>query len=252
MYEDPPSVAPSIDECTFYHTIELPGLGTQAGAWDLRATVEPYLGRADFRGKRVLDVGAANGFLTFEMERRGADVVAFDLPSGGNWDLVPFAGLEERAAELRAFYEAAVPRRTRAFWLAHRLLGSKARLFLGDVYRLPGGLGPFDAAMVGMILGHLRDPFGALASVCRLVKETVVVTEVALDHPGAFAYFMPDAAHAHDTASWWATSEDLRTRMLGVLGFELQSCERIAHRYVDGEQVASTQVFRRVRGEATP
>jgi predicted nicotinamide N-methyase len=38
--------------------------------------VDPYLGNFDFVGKRVLDVGAASGFLTFEMEKRGAEVVA--------------------------------------------------------------------------------------------------------------------------------------------------------------------------------
>lgn len=250
MYLDPPPNRPSLEGCTFYHTIDLPGLGTQNGQWDLRPTIDAYLGRVDFAGKRVLDVGAANGFLTFEMERRGADVVAFDLPSGGEWDLVPFAGLEQRVAELRAFYESAVPRRTQAFWLAHSLFGSRARLHLGNIYRLPETLGRFDVAMVGMILGHLRDPFGALMSISRLVERTIVITEVALDHDGAFAYFMPDAAQPHDTASWWATSEDCRTRMLGVLGFELQSCERLAHHHVNGEQVASTQVFRRVRGSA--
>jgi len=248
MYTPPPSSLPSPDDCTFYHTIDLPGLGTQAGPWDLRGTVEPYIGRLDFTGKRVLDVGAANGFLTFEMERRGADVVSFDLPSGGKWDIVPFAGMEERVAELRALYQAAVPRRTKAYWLAHALLRSRAKLYLGDVYQLPLELGRFDAAMVGMILGHLKDPFGALVSISRLVRETIVVTEVALRHEGAFAYFMPDAAVAHDTASWWATSEDLRTRMLGVLGFELVSTERVTHQHVAGGQEASTQVFRRVRG----
>ena len=252
VYAPPPAKRPELDECTFYHTIELPGLGVQDGNWDLRPTIDAYLGRADFRGKRVLDVGAANGFLTFEMERRGADVVSFDLPAGGQWDLVPFAGLEERTAGLRAFYEAAVPRRTQAFWLAHSLFGSRARLYLGNVYDLPASLGTFQVAMVGMILGHLRDPFGALMSISRLVAETLIVTEVALDHEGAFAYFMPDASVPHDTASWWATSEDCRARMLGVLGFELESCERVAHHHVGGDQLVSTQVFRRARGAARP
>jgi SAM-dependent methyltransferase len=248
MYLSPPQDLPSIDECTFYHAIDLPGLGTQAGQWDLRHTIDAYLGGVEFTGMRVLDVGAANGFLTFEMERRGAEVVAVDLSSGTDWDMVPFAGQEERVAEIRAFYGSAVPRRTKAFWLAHGLLGSHSKLHLGNIYQLPAQLGQFDVAMLGMILGHLRDPFGALMSITRLVKKTIIITEVALDHAGAFAYFMPDAATPHDTASWWATSEDLRTKMLAVLGFELDSCERVAHHHIGGDQIASTQVFRRVRG----
>jgi SAM-dependent methyltransferase len=250
MYVSPPADRPQLDECTFYHSIELPGLGLQPGQWDLRPSIDSYLGRVDFTGSRALDVGAANGFLSFEMERRGAEVVAVDLPSGGEWDIVPFAGLEERVAQMRDFYDSVVPRRTRAFWLAHSLLGSRAKLHLGSIHGLPAQLGLFDVAMVGMILGHLRDPFGALMSIARRVKQTIIVTEVALDHEGAFAYFMPDASEPHDTASWWATSEDLRSRMLGVLGFELKSCERAPHQHVGGPQVASTQVFQRVRGSA--
>lgn len=59
--------------------------------WDLRPAIDEYLRRFDFRGKRALDVRAASGYLTFEMEKRGASVVSFDLSDGGDWDCVPFA-----------------------------------------------------------------------------------------------------------------------------------------------------------------
>ena len=51
------------------------------------------------RGKRVLDVGTSSGFLCFEMERRGAEVVAFDLSDEFDGDAVPFASVDmnERA-----------------------------------------------------------------------------------------------------------------------------------------------------------
>ena len=58
------------------------GVGKIIGLWDLRQTVDDYLGRIDFAGKRVLEIGPASGFLTIEMERRGADVVAVELPEG--------------------------------------------------------------------------------------------------------------------------------------------------------------------------
>src|SRR5262245_36618662 len=66
-------------DCYFYHTMEIPGHGLVEGEWDLRPGVEAYLGGIDFRGKRVLEVGTASGFLCFQMEARGAEVVAFDL-----------------------------------------------------------------------------------------------------------------------------------------------------------------------------
>jgi hypothetical protein len=76
-------------DCDFYHSMLIPGVGEIIGLWDLRQTVDDYLGRIDFAGKRVLEIGPASGFLTIEMERRGADVVAVELPEGVGWDFVP-------------------------------------------------------------------------------------------------------------------------------------------------------------------
>jgi len=77
-------------DCDFYHSMSIPGVGEIVGLWDLRETVDDHLGRIDFAGKRVLEIGPASGFLTIEMERRGADVVAVELPDGVGWDFVPF------------------------------------------------------------------------------------------------------------------------------------------------------------------
>ena len=79
-------------DCDFYHSMIIPGVGEIIGLWDLRQTVDDYLGRIDFAGKRVLEIGPASGFLTIEMERRGADVVAVELREGVGWDFVPFPG----------------------------------------------------------------------------------------------------------------------------------------------------------------
>jgi hypothetical protein len=86
-YAQPPAVPPPLEECLFYHSIDLPGLGEQLGRWDLRPGIDAYLGPNDFSGLRVLEIGTANGFVCFELERRGAEVVTLDLlvvngPSG--------------------------------------------------------------------------------------------------------------------------------------------------------------------------
>ena len=63
----------NVADCYFYHTMELPGHGVIEGRdWDLRGRVDEYLGKVDFAGQRVLEIGPASGFLTFEMENRGA------------------------------------------------------------------------------------------------------------------------------------------------------------------------------------
>jgi 2-polyprenyl-3-methyl-5-hydroxy-6-metoxy-1,4-benzoquinol methylase len=69
----------NLNDCYFYHTGDLPGLRVQKGEWDLRGNISAYLGDVDFEGKRVLDVGTANGFLCFEIERRAAEAVGYDL-----------------------------------------------------------------------------------------------------------------------------------------------------------------------------
>ena len=109
-------------DCDFYHSMLIPGVGEIIGLWDLRRTVDDYLGRIDFAGKRVLEIGPASGFLTIEMERRGADVVAVELPEGVGWDFVPFP--ESFLAPIRQI--AGMPRLKNSFWFNHAANKSKA------------------------------------------------------------------------------------------------------------------------------
>ena len=147
-------------DCFFYHTMELPGIGLVEGQWDLRGNVDAYLGHVDVRGKRVLELGTASGFLCFEMERRGAAVVGYDLSETDAWDIVPTGG--RASASTSDDKRESIRRLNNAWWLAHRLLGSSAKVSYGSVYALPADLGPFDVATFGSILLHVRDPFLAL------------------------------------------------------------------------------------------
>src|SRR5438094_5591920 len=81
----------NVADCYFYHTMELPGYGVIEGRdWDLRDGVDEYLGKVDFAGQRVLEIGRASGFLTFEMEKRGADVVSVAVTAQHGWDSAPY------------------------------------------------------------------------------------------------------------------------------------------------------------------
>jgi hypothetical protein len=42
--------------------------------------VDDYLGHVELRGKRILEIGPASGFLTVEMEKRGALLAASTSP----------------------------------------------------------------------------------------------------------------------------------------------------------------------------
>src|SRR5690349_3962889 len=69
---------------SWWHTIDVaPGV-TTAGAWDIRHLpgLIPWPDRMG--GLRCLDVGTADGFWAFEMERRGAgEVLALDTAERG-------------------------------------------------------------------------------------------------------------------------------------------------------------------------
>lgn len=229
LYVTPRHVDTS-ERCDWYHTMELPELGLIKGSWDLRATIDDYLGRFDFRGKRCLDLGAATGYLTFEMERRGAsEVVSVDLdPDQHEWEIVPFADPRfDRSAEI-ARMRAHVENRQRAYWLAHRLLGSRARAYYGTVYSLPDELGHFDVAMVGMLLGHLRDPLRALEQIAPKT-DAMIVVQAAPQTTEAYAFFMPDPATLQPPNAWWATSDVCLERMLNIVGFEVTDRIRAEH-----------------------
>jgi tRNA (mo5U34)-methyltransferase len=151
----------------WYHTIEVaPGV-TTPGVFDLRPIVD-RLPWPEVSGVRCLDVGTFDGFLAFELERRGArEVLATDLGNYEGWDW------EHHLVERGPQYMHAVFGESfgAGFEVARRLRGSRATLRFTSVYELsPETVGEFDVVVCGSLLLHLRDPLRALAairSVCR-------------------------------------------------------------------------------------
>src|SRR5947209_7057921 len=151
-----PQVVTSADGCYFYHTMDIPGHGLVTGDWDLRAGVDDYLGHEDFQGKRVLEIGPASGFITFEMERRGADVVSVELSPDVGWDLAPYP--PDILVPYRKQVSETQPPLKRGYWFAHRAHKSRAKVHYGNAYSLPGELGKFDIAVMSDVLLHTRAP----------------------------------------------------------------------------------------------
>jgi SAM-dependent methyltransferase len=213
------------NECAFYQTIDIPGIGECHGAWDHRNTVDAYLGHVDFRGKSVLDVGPANGFFTFAMEQRGAEVTAIDLGEAADWDAVPNAQAPWKPEELKARLRRSVRRVENAFWLAHKALGSKARLIYGAVYDVPKVLnGKVDVALMSNVLLHLRDPLLALQRVAEVVRNTMVITEATRTVEEAFLNgtdmrFLPRLETPGKFGAWWWVPPRLTAEVLKLLGF---------------------------------
>ena len=88
-----PTVAddPRLGDGRWYHTIELcRGVYTRNAEFDHRSIVDCVGLPRSLAGKTALDVGTADGFWAFEMERRGADhVVAIDVVKAAEFDILP-------------------------------------------------------------------------------------------------------------------------------------------------------------------
>ena len=221
------------DDCDFYHTMEIPGCGIVNGMWDLRGKEAAYLGGVRFHGKRVLEIGAASGHLSFWMEGRGAEVIAFDLSEEMDWDAVPYGGeVDPKYREKRREH---IRRLHNGFWFAHAAHRSKVEVVYGHASRLPAAIGPVDIATFCCVLLHLKDPFMALQSSLRLTRETVVVTEPLSRlsllprwpsiWPSLKWFFKPRIVFHPDPDlrlpldSWWQFSPACIMAFLGVLGF---------------------------------
>lgn len=242
-----PKVVSDLEKCIFYHTMDVPGYGLVEGQWDLRGGEDSYLGGMALDGKRVLELGTADGFLTFHMERQGAEVVSYDLSPEFSWDVVPYArGVDTsrrtRRAEggwvaVRETFRDRISRLNNAYWLSHRAYRSAATMVYGNVYAIPEEVGEVDVTTFGSLLLHTRDPFGALASALRLTRETVIVTEARgrLHLPTSLEWakklvpsrvwqpgmrFLPEWRGSERADGWWRLSPEIVAAFLGVLGFE--------------------------------
>jgi SAM-dependent methyltransferase len=234
-----PRFVDRLEDCFFYHAMELPGLGLIPAHWDLRGRFDDYVGGIDVRGKSVLDIGTATGFLSFEAERSGAaHVVSFDQRDGADQKFLPFKDklYSRNHARWAEQYRAEIERWKNAYWLSHRLLGSKAQVFYGDIYDLPPELGKFDVAILGSVLEHLSDPITALASVARLTKERMVIVTPLLETDESIARFEGKASNPDADFTWWTYSPGVYREVLGMLGFEIERIKKAAYYYMYGDR----------------
>ncbi|HEX3549189.1 MAG TPA: hypothetical protein VHT53_02370 [Candidatus Elarobacter sp.] len=225
----------------WYHTVDLGDGLVTPGLYDLRATLDDYGLPADMHGLSVLDAGAATGFFSFAFARRGARVVALELPSLdaldrfygqtaedviGNLERMtyrPDGELPQGVAARSAWWYRTVIERP--FELCRSRLGIPVeRRFLAIYDASPATLerAPFDVVYAGDVLLHTLYPMralAALASVC--AGELIVVQRLAgtPDDAPAMAYVGGDDPHA-DKLNWWLPNFQCLRSHLRKLGFD--------------------------------
>jgi tRNA (mo5U34)-methyltransferase len=193
-----------IESGQWYHTMDLGNGEVTNGIYDHRPLLKFYGFPESLEGKRVLDVGCADGFFSFLFERRGAkEVVAIDA------------------------YESDL------FLYAKEKLGSKVKYLIMDVYDIsPEKIGYFDFVFCGTLLIHLTDPIRALRNIRSVIKngELICANPVVkiplidkifgklLKHPVALL-------HKHDpepgwVPTYWIPTEECLKEMLRRAGFD--------------------------------
>ena len=201
-------------EIKWYHSLELAPGHVTSGMFDLRPFVGEYGIPERLDGKRVLEIGTWDGFWAFELERRGAEVVALDLDDQSELDWPPRRRPQE-------FNE---PPRGTGFRLAKEILGSNVERVVCNVYDAkPEDLGTFDLVFCGSVLIHLRDQLLALERIANLTAPGGMFISAEEYDPASGLVPFPVSRYRTDRDSavvFWQPSIRTWKSMLWSAGFD--------------------------------
>ncbi len=220
------AVAERANAIDWYHVIDLPHGVSTPGRADHRRQIDLYGLPDDMRGMRALDVATFDGFWAFEMERRGAEVVAIDI---GRWSQ---ADIPQRLLE-KMTPEDDAPTGD-GFRLASELLGSRVRRLERSVYDLaPDDLGTFDVVFMSDLLLHLRDPQRALERLFPLTRKdgVAIIAETINPDLDRLSDMPMSQFVAFSTFIWSVPSAATLKLMVKVAGFESEEISRFVLDY---------------------
>lgn len=186
----------------------------------------------ELTGKSVLDIGAWDGFFSFEAERSGASkVVALDryvwsLDMARSKELAEtmiHAGTSEMARIPVYWRPGEMPTKA-GFDTAHRILGSRVEQVIDDLVTVdPVQLGNFDVVFYLGGLYHMSDPFGALRRIALLTRELAIIETAGFEiaeFGGSCFEFYPTRELGGDASNWWAPNAAGLIGMCRAAGFK--------------------------------
>jgi len=197
--------------------------------WDFDA-----LALSSLEGKTVLDVGAWDGYFSFEAERRSAArVVALDhyvwaLDLEG-WQRHQRERLAQGAQPLPAhevpgLWQPETLPGKRGFDVASEALGSSVETVVADFMETDlDSLGRFDVVLYLGVLYHMENPLAALRRLYEVSGELAVVETEAAHFPGvgarAICEFFEGSSLVGDPSNWWVPNAAALVAMCRSAGF---------------------------------
>lgn len=212
IYFNKKKIEQQVNALNWYHTIDLGRGIVTPGHYDLYKYLEHYHLPTKLKGKTALDIGAASGFFSFELEKRGAKVTATELPDWMAHDFGPNYQPDSTIEKLEQYLHE-------PFDLAKRVLHSKVELVKTNIYNIsPDLLGMFDLVFCSSVLLHLTDPIKALWNIFSVTK-TLAVICTAIDNISEtepFARFFGQ----NGGTTWWLPNRTCLETMVRTAGFE--------------------------------
>lgn len=198
------SLRERVDGIEWFHTIDLGNGIVTPGRDDSPAKLRQLQIPKRLDGLSVLDIGAWDGFFSFEAERRGAArVVAIDsfCWNGPGW------GTKD------------------GFLLARESLGSRVEDVEMEVLDLsPDRVGTFDVVFFFGVLYHMKDPFEALERVASVAGDRLLLETHAdlLNVREPSIAFYPSSELDDDPTNWCGPNLSALEWMLSESGFPHQ------------------------------
>jgi tRNA (mo5U34)-methyltransferase len=200
MVEPTTALMDEIGSMFWWHRIDLGNGITTPGRDDSPTKLAEIHLPPNLDGLSVLDIGAWDGFFSYECERRGARrVVALDKFV---WERPCFG--------------------KRGFELARRVLGSKVEDCELEVLDIsPERVGVFDLVLFLGVLYHMAHPLLALERVASVTrKQLILETHVDMgEHDRPVLAFYPEDECGNDPTNWFGPNRAAVEAMLRVVGF---------------------------------
>lgn len=222
----------------WYHRIELPD-GTVTPGW-APINADRYCIPDDLTGKRVLDIGAWDGYWTWEALKRGAkEVVAIDDFS----DTCGIPDLQRKRWETFDLCREAFgfTARDDSDLVRYNEQGQSVRRIETSVYSLGTDIldiGRFDVVFFFGTIYHLKYPLLALEKIASVSDGSIYIETSSLDEYSPYRgglgagfdrnemvmEFYPTKEYGNNESNWWAPTLQCLGAMLESVGFTSVEC----------------------------